>query len=90
MVTPTAGVTAPEEKAVKGQKTLVLPQKLSDTALRQALAPYKDVQLLHFSSLDGAFGDWEQREMQDAFQASWTMLQRFLCCWYSQGHLWGG
>lgn len=81
MITPTAGAAAAEDKVVKGQKRLVLPQKLSDAALRQALAPYKDVQLLHFSSLDGAFGGWEQREMQDAFQVNRRILQRCFLCW---------
>lgn len=51
-------------------QVLTIPANLSDAQLREALAPHSGAQLLHFASLDGAFGKWEKQEDRDALQAS--------------------
>jgi hypothetical protein len=53
-----------------------IPTNPSDAQLRELLAPYKDMQLLHFSSLDKAFGKWESEADGDKFQASPQNEQR--------------
>lgn len=51
-------------------QVLMIPANLSDVQLREALAPHGDTQLLHFASLDGAFGKWEKDEDRDMLQVS--------------------
>lgn len=47
-----------------------IPQGQTDAQLRELLAPYKDVQLLHFNTLHKAFGGWEDKAMVGKFQVS--------------------
>lgn len=49
-------------------QVLTIPAKPSDKQLRELLQPYEGNQLLHFSSLDGAFGKFEEQEDTQRFQ----------------------
>ncbi|KAI3429380.1 hypothetical protein D9Q98_005475 [Chlorella vulgaris] len=80
VVTPDAGVTKVQEKKEDGHKVVRIPTNPSDAQLRELLAPYKDVQLLHFSSLDKAFGKWESEADGDKFQNRLSRMAGFFCC----------
>lgn len=45
-----------------------IPQRQTDAQLRALLEPYKDAQLLHLSTTEGAFGRFEDREQGQRFQ----------------------
>jgi hypothetical protein len=64
-------------------QVIAIPQKQSDAQLRKLLEPYQTTQLLHFGSLEGAFGTWEDPDMVGKFQARQTLLLLLLCC-----HFW--
>lgn len=51
-------------------QVLTIPANMSDVQLREALAPHQGTQLLHFASLEGAFGKWEKDEDRDMLQVS--------------------
>ena len=70
VVPPSASAKAPSltEAAAGGGKLLTIPTKQTDVQLREMLAPYDSTKLLHFSSLDGAFGAFAKSEDADLFQ----------------------
>ncbi|PSC68170.1 glycosyltransferase family 77 [Micractinium conductrix] len=77
-----SSTTAKEAQMGKegGQKVLTIPAKPSDKQLRELLQPYEGNQLLHFSSLDGAFGKFEEQEDTQRFQARLAHMMGFHCC----------
>lgn len=66
LVTPSAGVTAPKEKAKGGE--LLIPPEQNEVQLRKIFVPYAGVKHIRFSSLTVAFKGWESAEEGQAFQ----------------------
>ncbi len=52
---------------------LRIPKGQTDAQLRALLEPYKDAQLLHLSTAEGAFGRFEDREQGQRFQVRFAV-----------------
>lgn len=80
VVRPSSAVKKPELRKEGSQQVLTIPANMSDVQLREALAPHQGTQLLHFASLEGAFGKWEKDEDRDMLQRRLGRMMGFHCC----------
>lgn len=80
VISPATDATKVEELKEGGKTVVRIPQGQTDAQLRELLAPYKDVQLLHFNTLHKAFGGWEDKAMVGKFQHRLSHMMGFFCC----------
>jgi hypothetical protein len=79
-ITPDALATLAELKEGKGGKVLRIPKGPTDAQLKALLEPYKDTQLLHLSTVDGAFSRFEDKQLGQRFQERVLHMAGFFCC----------
>lgn len=68
----------------KGDKVLMVPAKMKDGPLREALAGHKEVQWLHVTRPMLTFGGFGSAEVEKEFSAAMNRATTYWCC------RWGG
>jgi hypothetical protein len=64
----------------KGDKVLLLPAKLKDTQVREALAKYQDVQWLHVTRPMLTFAGFSDPAVERDFNAAMGRATTYWCC----------
>lgn len=80
VVRASPSVTKAELSKEGEQKVLTIPADLTDKQLRETLEPYASTQLLHFGSLAGAFGKFEEPKDKDMMTRRLSHVMGFHCC----------